>query len=157
MKSSSAEAQLAAFLDKFTLEVAGMARAVLAKMRKRLPGATEMVYDNYNALAIGFGPTDRASEAVFSIVLYPRWVTFFFLQGATLSDPAKILKGSGKVVRHFVLKDPSDLDKPEIQALIAQELKRSPIDPAAKRRLIIKSIAEKQRPRRAVSVKARKR
>jgi hypothetical protein len=39
----------------------------LAKMRARLPGAVELVYDNYNALAIGFGPTERTSEAVFSI------------------------------------------------------------------------------------------
>jgi len=40
-----------------------------------------MVYDNYNALVIGFGPNDRPSLAIFSIVLFPRWVTLCFLQG----------------------------------------------------------------------------
>src|ERR1039458_9537409 len=65
----------------------------------RLPGAVQLVYDNYNALVIGFGPSERASEASFSIVLYPRWVTLFFLQGAGLPDPRRLLKGSGKVVR----------------------------------------------------------
>jgi hypothetical protein len=57
-----ARAQLAGFIAKFTPEVAAQARAILAKMRTRLPGAVELVYDNYNALAIGFGPNERASE-----------------------------------------------------------------------------------------------
>ena len=118
-------------------------------MRKRLPGAVELVYDNYNALAIGFGPSERASEVIFSIALYPRWVTLFFLQGANLKDPQKLLKGSGKRVRHIVLASHAALDEPGIQALMAQALKSAvvPIDPAGKGRLVIKSISKKQRPR----------
>src|SRR6185369_16501632 len=102
-KDDSPQGQLESFLDKFTPEVATLARDCLTKMRARLPGAMQLVYDNYNALAIGFGPSERASEAIFSIVLYPRWVTLFFLQGAGLADPKRVLKGSGKVVRHIVL------------------------------------------------------
>jgi hypothetical protein len=30
------------------------------------------VYDNYNALAIAFGPTDRAGDIVCSVTLYPK-------------------------------------------------------------------------------------
>src|SRR5882724_6774007 len=81
--------QLDAFLAKYSPEVAKTARRALIIMRKRLPGAVEIVYDNYNALAIGFGPSERASEAIFSIVLYPRYVSLFFLQGAKLPDPSK--------------------------------------------------------------------
>ena len=33
--------------------------------------ALELVYDNYNALAIGYAPTERTSEAIFSIALFP--------------------------------------------------------------------------------------
>jgi hypothetical protein len=46
--------QLESFLDRYTEEVAGAARRALRHMRRRVPGATEMVYDNYNALAVGF-------------------------------------------------------------------------------------------------------
>ena len=49
-----------------------------------------------NALAIGFGPTERASEAIFSIAVFPRWVSLFFLQGAGLPDPDGILQGEWK-------------------------------------------------------------
>jgi hypothetical protein len=150
MKEKSPEKLLAGFIDKYNPEIGVLARAALAKMGTLLPGALELVYDNYNALAIGFGPNERASEAILSIALYPRWVSLFFLQGANLSDPQKILKGSGRQVRHIVLENASDLDKPAIQALIAQALRCAPrpLDPATPARTIIKSISAKQRPRR---------
>jgi hypothetical protein len=151
-----AAAQLDRFLDKFTPEVAAQARTALRKMRARLPGANELVYDNYNALAIGFGPTERASDAIFSIALFPRWVSLFLLQSGTrLRDPEGLLAGSGKQARHIVLKSPALLDTPAVQDLIAQalELATKPIDPTQPRHLIIKSISAKQRPRRPAARK----
>jgi len=126
-----------------------LAKAVLKKMRARLPGAVELVYDNYNALVVGFGPSERASEAVFSIALYPRWINLFFLYGATLPDPKKILKGSGKQVRSILIKEAAELDKPEVRAVMDAALESAdpPIDPKAKRRMTIRAIAPKQRPR----------
>jgi hypothetical protein len=59
---TSAESQLDEFIDKYIPEVASTARACLKTMRARLPRATELVYDNYNALAIGFSPSEKASE-----------------------------------------------------------------------------------------------
>ncbi len=146
----SPEAQLAGFLAKYTPEIAGLAEAALVKMRKRLPGAVEMVYDNYNALVIGFSPGERPSEAIFSIALYPRWVNLFFLQARGLRDPEKRLKGSGNRVRSIVLESPGTLDDPVVEALMEEAMERAivPIDPRGKRRLIIRTIAPKQRPRR---------
>jgi hypothetical protein len=150
MKEKSASAQLAEFIAKFDPKIAKVAKSILAAMRKRLPGAVEIVYDNYNALAIGFGPTERASDVIFSIALYPRWVTLFFLQGAQLPDPQKVLRGSGKVVRHVVLPDAEELDKPAIRDLMAVALHRAakPLDGKGRGRIVIKSVSAKQRPRR---------
>ena len=93
--AASPTAQLDAFLDKFTPDIAAQARVALRRMRARLPGAQELVYDNYNALAIGFSPTDRTSEALFSIAVFPRWVSLFFLQNGTcLRDPDCYLEGT---------------------------------------------------------------
>ena len=150
MSKKSAAAQLAGFLAKYTPAIRTQASAILAKMRGRLPGAVEIVYDNYNALVIGFGPTERPSEAIFSIVIYPRWVTLCFLHGAKLFDPQRRLKGSGKQVRHIVLEDVALIETPEIDELIALALELSsvPIDATKRRRLIIKSESATQRPRR---------
>ncbi len=127
-----------------------LARRALAKMRKRLPNAIELVYDNYNALVIGFGPNERPSDAIFSIAIFPRKVGLCFLQGAKLPDPDKRLKGSGNVVRSVTLNDLSILDDPQIGALIDVALLRAKVrmDPKQKRKLIIRSISAKQRPRR---------
>jgi hypothetical protein len=103
MANGVARGQLDRFIDKYSPEIRALARAVLARMRARLPGAVELVYDNYNALVIGFGPTERPSEAILSIVLYPRWVSLCFLNGAKLPDPHKLLKGSGTKVRHLLV------------------------------------------------------
>jgi hypothetical protein len=145
-----AQAQLDGFLDKFTPEVAASARADLATMRARLPGATILVYDNYNALAIGFGPSEKAGQAVLSLAVFPRWVTLCFLHGARLPDPQGRLNGDGSRVRHIRLVGPETLGDHYVDGLIAEAVARSepPFDPAAEQRLIIKSVSAKQRPRR---------
>jgi hypothetical protein len=158
-KTASPEQQLASFLAKFKPEVAELAEAILNKMRRRYPTALELVYDNYNALAIGFCPTERASDGIFSIALYPKWVSLFFLQGAGLPDPAGILKGSGNVVRYIMLPNPSMLDDPAVTALMSEAVARArvPFDPKGAHRLIIKSVSAKQRPRRPAATGAAKR
>ena len=144
------QAQLDGFIDKFTPEVALLTRKLLDKMKARVPGATIMVYDNYNALAIGFGPSDRAGKAVLSLAVMPRWVTLCFLFGAGLPDPHLLLNGSGSRVRHVRLHAAEDFDDPRVQDLLAAALDRSepPINPTREQQLIIKSISGKQRPRR---------
>jgi len=150
MPGASPEEQFAAFLAKYTPQVAAEAVASLERLRPQVPGALEMVYDNYNALVVGFGATEKPSEAVLSIAVMPRWVTLCFLQGAGLPDPHGLLRGGGNVVRNVRLASADDLDRPEIRELIALAVARSmtPFDPAAPRRMIIKSISAKQRPRR---------
>jgi len=150
-----AQAQLDAFLAKYDPDIEAFARRALAKMRKLIPGAVEFVYDNFNWLVIGFGPSERPSEAIFSLVLPPGKVTLCFLQGAGLPDPGKRLQGSGNVVRNIRLYDAGRpdakvLDDPEVLALINVALNRAKVAmPAvARRKLIIRAIAARQRPRR---------
>ena len=127
-----------------------LARAALRKMRKRLPNAIEFVYDNYNALVFGFGPNERPSDAIFSIALYPDHAALCFLQGAKLPDPHKRLRGSGNIVRNVRVDDVSILDDPQVVALIDEALKCAKVsmNPKQKRKLVIRSISAKQRPRR---------
>jgi len=145
------DTQLASFMARFTPEVEALAQAALTKMRARLPNAIQMVYDNYNFLVIGFSPTERPSEAIFSIAIGARRVSLCFLQAAArLPDPEKLLRGSGKQARHIRLESAAELDRPAVQALMSQALKRAvvPFDATVPGRLIIRSVSAKQRPRR---------
>ena len=149
-KAPTPEKQLAGFIEKFTPEMANRIRAARAKMRKRIPQALEMVYDNYNFFVIGYGPNDRAGDAIFSIAAQAKGVCLCFLQGAKLPDSKRVLRGSGNVVRNIRLEDDDTLDRPEVEALIAAALERAktPMPPQGKHQLIIKSVSAKQRPRR---------
>ena len=157
--TESPEAQLERFLDAYTPEVAATARAVLAKMRKRLPHADEMVYDNYNALVCGFGPTERASEALFSIAIYPEYIRLFFVRGAQLPDPKGLLEGEGNRVRSIRLENEQTFDRADVKALMktAVEMAGHPFDAKAKYRLTIRSVSAKQRPRRPATAKSKQR
>ena len=143
--------EIDSFLAKYTPEMAAAARDARARMRRRIPGGVEFVYDNYNALVFGFGPTERPSEAVLSLAIFPEWVTLCFLKGAKLSDPNKLLRGSGNVVRNIQLSSPAQLDDPEVESLVAAAIAAA--SPGYPREggvpnTTIKSVSAKQRPRR---------
>ncbi|MGH9387406.1 MAG: hypothetical protein ACRD2N_24340 [Vicinamibacterales bacterium] len=147
---ASPSVHLARFIAKFMPAMQAMTKSVLRKMRLHFPGATEMVYDNYQALVIGFCPNDHASDVICSIAVYPRWINLYFFEGDTLPDPEGLLQGNGNLVRRIVLQHTDDLDRPAVQALIQRAIDRAdpPLNLGAKRRLLIKAISAKQRPRR---------
>ncbi len=147
----TAETRLAGFIAKFSPEMQARIRACRAKMRARLPDAVELVYDNYNFLVIGYGPTRRASDAILSLAAHARGVNLCFLQrGPELPDPGSILRGRGNVARNMRLDAPEDLDRPEVGAIIDAALERAgtPMHASQGADLIIKSVSAKQRPRR---------
>jgi hypothetical protein len=149
MKKPSPAQQLAGFLARFSPEIATVAKTARARMRKRLPRAVEMVYDNFNALVIGYSPTERPSDAIVSIALYSRWVNVFFLQGAHLPDPHGVLKGSGNQVRYIRLDaGAAILDTPAVRAVLSEAIAFADAPFAGKSRLVIRAISQKQRARR---------
>jgi hypothetical protein len=119
------------------------------KLRSRIPRGFELVYDNYNALAMGFSPTDRASAVVVSLAAYPRWINLFFLQGIGLKDPEGLLGGAGRRVRSLRLEGPETLDDPRVVRLIEQALgqRAAAFEAAPALCTLIKSVSARQRPR----------
>ena len=146
------QVKLDGFIDRYTPEIAGDARRALTFMTARLPTATRLVYENYNALVVGFGASAKVGDVILSLALYPRWVTLFFLKGMVLPDPAGLLQGSGSTVRSVRLQPVERLGTPEVAALIdAAVANASPLPASGEGPMIIKSISAKQRPRRPKS------
>jgi hypothetical protein len=146
-----AESELAAFIAKFAPDMRERIRSCRSALAARFPDAVQLVYDNYNFLVIGFGPTARTSEAIFSLAAQARGVNLFFLQqGAQLADPNGRLQGTGKVVRFIRLDSAETLNDDDINQLIDAALLAAAIPMTASDgpRLLIKSVSAKQRPRR---------
>ena len=147
------ERRIEAFVAKYTPAIAAQLRDARQRLRAHFPRGVEMVFDNYNALVFGIGPSDRTRESFISIAGYPKWVTLFFLDGAGLHDPEGLLEGEGKQVRGIRLKTPADMDTPAVAALIAQAIasRADALAGAAPLSTVIKAEVEKQRPRRPVT------
>ena len=152
-KSADAEKRLAGFIGKFEPKHQTLIRAVRRTLRKRFPTAMELVYDNYNFFVIGYSATERPSDSIVSIAAGASGVGLCFIYGARLSDPKKILLGSGNQTRFIRLDSAKVLVRPEVETLIAAAITqaKTPLKPAGHGSLIIQSISAKQRSRRKLA------
>ena len=131
--------------------MAAQAREILAKVRAMLPGAVEMVYDNYYALVIGFCPVERASAVIASVAVYPNHINLCFFAGDRLPDPQRLLRGSGKVTRYVRLDTSEILDQAPVKALIRAAVQNAarPLDRKQSGRIVIAAISPNRRSRRS--------
>lgn len=146
---SAAIRQLGTLIAKFNARDQVLIRSVRTAVRKRLPTAHELVYDNYNFFVIGYSATERPSDAILSIAAKANGVSLCFIHGAKLPDPDRLLSGGGKQTRFIRLESAAVLAQPGVASLVREAIARSPAPfPSTGRGLlIIRSISAKQRPR----------
>lgn len=158
---TNSETQVASFFAKYDPTITKLGKALRAKLRARLPGMFEIVYfyETQSALVISYSPTDQGYGGVCSLALYPSGVKLHFGRGAELSksDPKKLLKGSGKTVRHVELNSMADFNRAEVEVLIAAALKLAQVklEPGAKGSVILKAESQKQRASRSTKTAAK--
>jgi hypothetical protein len=148
--ASSAEKQLAKFISKFDAKNQKLIRSIRRALRRRLPTANELVWDNYNFFVIGYSATERPSDSVLSLAAASNGPGLSFYRGATLPDPHGILQGSGVQNRFVRLESAKMLARPEVEALIAAAVAqmRVTLPKTGRGKLIIRSVSAKQRPRK---------
>ena len=146
----AAEAELRKFIAKFDAPRRRLIGDVRAAMRRRFPAAHELVYDNYNFFVIGYSPTERPSDAPLSIAASAKGVSICFIQGARLADPAGLLLGGGKQTRFLRVASGADLDRPDVEALLAAATNTTDVSlrDGPPGTLIIRSVSAQQRARR---------
>jgi hypothetical protein len=141
---------LNALLERFDPAIRVLVRESRAKLRKRMPTAIELVYDNANALAIGFASSERKSDAIVSLAVYARGVNLYFIYGIALDDPHHLLLGSGNQGRFIRLDSAALLDRPEIDELLTAAIAEgdTPLPATGRGRIVIKSVSPRRLRRR---------
>jgi len=88
----------------------------------RYPQANELIYDNYNALAFGWSPTEKMSQIFCSVAIYRvnQGIHFGFYWGAELNDRQKVLAGNGNQYRYLLVDNISNLPLTYLNELIEQ-------------------------------------
>lgn len=86
------------------------------------PQANELIYDNYNALALGWSPTDRVGHTFCSIAVGRTSFNIHcgFYWGSKLLDPEMKLLGEGNQYRYFLVKNKKDFPKAYIKKLMEE-------------------------------------
>jgi hypothetical protein len=118
MSSLPLTKELRQFLKPYHPDVVAVAAAARSLVFAEAPSATELVYDAYNAVAMGYSFTGRPGDAFCHIAVYSQWVNLGFNRGAELPDPDGLLVGSGRLIRHLRVQSLSDLGRPFIRGFV---------------------------------------
>jgi hypothetical protein len=116
------------------------------------PKTNELIYDNYNALAFGWSPTDRVGHTFCSIAVGRTSLNihFGFYWGSQIADPEKKLLGKGNQYRYILVKDKNEFPKSYIKKLLKEAFTNSILkvkDPKLimESKTIVKSISTAKR------------
>ncbi|MEO6656470.1 MAG: YdeI/OmpD-associated family protein [Pyrinomonadaceae bacterium] len=108
------------FLEAFPPESREIALWLRDWVWELYPACNELIYDNYNFLAFGWGPTDRMSDIFCSIAVGTRGVIFGFMWGVKLDDPNGLLAGGGNQFRSLRVPDIKKFPKTDVKRLLKQ-------------------------------------
>src|SRR4051812_13515682 len=114
----SAGAELRGLIAKVVPAHQGLVAAMRRWLRKRLPTAHEVVYEYKDCFVISFSPNEHGYEGVFAIRASEKEVKLYFNRGKGLPDPAKLLRGSAKLVRWIPVEGAATLARPEVTHLV---------------------------------------
>ena len=99
------------WLDERPPELAAIAREWFAEMRACGPDVTELLHDGH--------PTACVADAAFGYVnAFTSHVNVGFFHGASLDDPAQLLQGTGRFMRHVKARPGALPDEASLKALI---------------------------------------
>jgi hypothetical protein len=140
------------FLKPFPPEVQETALWLRDFVWKLYPKSNELIYDNYNALAFGWSPTDRVGHVFCNIAIGRTSlnVHFGFYWGSQIADPEKKLIGNGNQYRYILVKDSKEFPKTYMKKLVKEAFVNSMLkvkDPKQiiEGKTIVKSISSVKR------------
>lgn len=115
------------FLKPFDDEIKDIVLWLRAFVWDLYPQANELIYDNYNALAFGWSPTDRVGHTFCNIAVgrTSKNIHFGFYWGSEITDPEKKLIGNGNQYRYMLVKNQKDFPKTYIKKLLKEAYSNS--------------------------------
>jgi len=112
-------------LDAFLAQYSREARETTLCLRELIldvfPHAVEQIDFKSGLIAYGYDKTYKGQ--VFAIVLHMKHINLMFAKGVQLSDPEKLLTGTGKQARHVKIRSEAQTQNPALRALLQEALK----------------------------------
>ena len=144
--------ELQKFLSPFPEDIKERALWLREFVWDLYPDTNELIYDNYNAVAFGWSPTDRVGHIFCSIAVGRSSgnVHFGFYWGSEIADPEKILLGEGKQYRYILVNEVKEFPTTYIKKLMKEAYANSLAKVKDRTQLvkgltIVKSVSDKKR------------
>jgi len=112
--------ELKKFLEPFSDDIINTALWLREFVWDQYPQCNELIYDNYNALAFGWSPTDRLGHTFCSIAVMEKYLHFGFYWGSQIADPEKKLLGKGNQYRYIKVSSRKDFPVTYIKNLLKE-------------------------------------
>lgn len=121
MKNIDIDGDIANFFNQFPPEVAAIAKAVF-ELTARVLLPDKKVWIDMADKMITFGTERNMNGEICYIKPLKDSVNLGFFHGAHLSDPKKLLQGTGKLLRHIKFKSKERMDPTAIEQLLKAAL-----------------------------------
>ena len=112
--------ELLGFLKAYPQEVRSLILWLRDFIWELYPECNELIYDNYNALALGWSTTDRLGDTFCSVAAFREYAHFGFYRGTDLVDSEKLLIGNGNQYRYIIVRSQKEFPKASIKKLLKQ-------------------------------------
>ena len=145
-----ANPNLKTFLLPYDSKIQALSIQLRNFVTELIPEANELIWDNYNAVAMAYSKSEKLKDAFCHIAVYSKHVNFGFNRGTELAASKIKLNGSGKLIRHISVKDFDEFPKEEIKTLIwealaiSEKLNPTLLDKTSRGKSIVMSIADKK-------------
>lgn len=122
--------ELVEFLDWYDPGIQSLAMGLRKVVHEEMAPCHEYIFEMRSKVVLLYGATEQViADGICNINVFARHVILGFPRGTDLDDPAGVLQGTGKAMRHITLKKLSDLDRPEIRGYLRQARKHSGLKP----------------------------
>ncbi len=138
------------FLAPYSNEIQQLTLQLRDFLTDLVPEANELIWDNYNAVAMAYSKSEKLSDGFCHIAVYANHVNFGFNRGSQLPPHTIKLEGSGKLIRHIKVKSMDEFPQDDITKLIWEAVaiseKENPelIKKAVPSKSLVMSISEKK-------------
>ena len=109
------------FLSNYDEKVSSLALELRELLFKLLPNVQEQLDQPARIIGFGFGP--KYADTICAIILSKKGIKLGFYKGSELTDPNKILTGSGKVHKYVEIKSAADIKSSALKKLISEAFK----------------------------------
>lgn len=108
---------LAAFLAIHDRPTGALALALREVVLEEAPEAIEQLFRNHGS-AIWYGRGGKMQDMALYIAMASKHVNLGLCRGAALPDPAGVIEGTGKSMRHIKFRSIADLHRPFVRPYI---------------------------------------